>query len=214
MTLLCFIAVLAVACKKSDDRMTANMFELKLKAASQRANKLMQEKHGKSGRIGDAMTADQTGSFMTEADAIQIVQPLIEPSAAFLQTNYNINIYNYFPAGSPKIAQIGAMAMRLNQLEMQGISIDTSNSSAWFTSQTEVGLSQANGEILTRAQGPTVNDCAIDALGIPAPLIYNSPSNWTRGAILRAVWNLATRTMSMIGVAMAVYDFGSCMNWW
>ena len=211
-TLLFSSAVLMVGCKKSDDRMTAKLFESKLKAASQTAHRLMQQNHGKSGRIGEAMTAGETSSFMTEAEAIQIVQPLIEPSAAFLQSNYDINIYDYFPAGSPKIALIGALAMRLNQLDMQGKSIDTSNANSWFVPQIEV-VDQANGEILSYVS-PNLADCSLQALGIPSSLINNSVKNWSRSAILTAAANLLARTLTWVGQAIAIYDFGDCMGWW
>jgi hypothetical protein len=211
-TFLFSLAVLSLGCKKSDDRMTAAMYESKLKEASQQAHRLVQEKHAKSGKIGEAMTAQETASFMTESEAVQIVQPLIDPSIAFLQSNYDINILNYFPAGSPKIAQIGALAMRLNQLEMQGKSVDTSNFINWFVPQIEVE-NQANGEILSYAQ-PSLADCALDALGIPAALIVGSAKNLTRAAILKAAATLVARTMTWIGTAIAIYDFGSCMDWW
>ena len=211
-TLLFFFAVLSSGCKKGNEPMTAKLYESKLKEASQKANRLMQQKHVKSGKIGEAMTTEQTASFMTESEAVQIIQPLIEPSAAFLQSNYDINIYNYLPPGSPKIAQIGALAMRLNQLEMQGKSIDTSAFENWFVPQVEL-VSQANGEILSYAQ-PTIVDCALDALGIPAALIVGSAKNLTRAALLKAASKLVSRTIGWISAAIAVYDFGSCMEWW
>src|SRR6476646_4511763 len=131
-TLFFFAAILSIGCRKSDERMTAKIYAAKLKEASQQAKRLMDQKQAKSGKIGEAMTAEQTSSFMTESDAMQIVQPLIAPSVAFLQSNYDINIYDYFPPGSPGIAQIGAMAFRLNQFEPEGKSIDTSNANFWF----------------------------------------------------------------------------------
>jgi len=212
MTFLFSSAVLMVGCKKTDDRMTAMLFESKLKEASQTAHRLMQQKHVKSGRIGEAMTAEETASFMTQTEAVQIVQPLIEPSAAFLQTNYDINIYNYFPAGSPNIARIGALAMRLNQLEMQGKSIDTSNFNNWFVPQIEV-VDQANGEILSYVQ-PSLKDCALEALGVPAAVLVGSEKSLTRAAILKAAISLLSITVSWVAQAIAIYDFGSCMDWW
>jgi hypothetical protein len=209
--LLCCV-VMVVACKKSDDRMTAKAFESKLKEASQKANRLMQQKHAKSGKIGEAMTAEETASFMTESEAIQIVQPVIESSVAFLQSNYDINIYDYLPAGSPKIAQIGALALRLNQLEMQGKSIDTSGFDNWFTPKIEM-VSQANGEVLSYAQ-PSLADCSLDALGIPAALIVGSAQNLTRSALIKAAAKLAVKSLGWIASGIAIYDFGSCMGWW
>ena len=173
----------------------------------------MEDKRAKSGKAGEVMTAGETASFMNENDAIQIVQPMIEPSAEFLQSNYDINIYEYFPAGSPKIAQIGALALRLNQFEQMGQTIDTTNAEQWFMPPLEM-ISQANGEILNNATRPSIVDCALDALGIPAALIVGSAKNLTRVALLKAAKKLVARTIGWIGAAIAIYDFGDCMEWW
>jgi len=211
-TLFFCFAILSIACKKNNEQMTAKLFESKLKKASQEAHKLMREKGVKSGKIGDAMTAEQTTSFMSNEEASQIIQPVIGSSVDFLQYNYDINIYDYFPPGSPKIAQIGALAFRLNQLEMQGKSIDTSAFDNWFVPG-ELVESQASGEILSYAQ-PSIVDCALDALGIPAALIVGSAKNLTRVALIKAAKKLVARTIGYIGAAIAIYDFGDCMGWW
>ncbi|HYJ37523.1 MAG TPA: hypothetical protein VEV87_02860, partial [Chitinophagaceae bacterium] len=122
-------------------------------------------------------------------------------------------IYEHLPAGSPKIAQIGALAMRLKQLEDQGQSIDTSQVNLWFLPPIEM-VSQANGEILTNAQNPSIFDCAMDALGIPAGLLIGSAKELSRTALIKAAKKLATRTLGWIGVGIAIYEFGDCMNWW
>ena len=61
---------------------------------------------------------------------------------------------------------------------------------------------------------PSVFDCAMDALGIPAGLILGSAKNLTQGALLKAAKKLATRTLGWIGAGIAIYEFGDCMNWW
>lgn len=213
-TLIFCIAVFSMGCRKnSDGKLSANVLEAKLKQASQSANRLMQNKHVRLGRGVEAMTTFENTGFMTEEEATQIVQPLINPSASFLQSYYEINIYEYFPAGDPRIAQIGAMATRLKQLEDQGQSIDTSQGNAWFLPPVEV-ISQANGELLTNATQPSVLDCAMEALGIPVALIMGSAKSFSRAALIKAAKKLLFRTVGWIGAAVMIYDFGDCMEWW
>ena len=213
-TLFFCCTVISMGCRKNQDgNFTARLFEAKLKEASKNANRLMESKRARLGKVGEAMTTSEVASFMTEEEATQLAQPLIEPSVAFLQGYYDINIYEYLPVGSPKIAQIGALAMRLKQLEDQGQTIDTSQSNFWFVPPIEI-VSQANGEILSNAQNPSIFDCAMDALGIPAGLLVGSLKEYTRAAIIKAAKKLATRTLGWIGVGIAIYEFGDCMNWW
>jgi hypothetical protein len=199
--------------KNTDGNLSAKLFEAKLRQACQQADRLLEQKRAKMGRVGEDMTTPEVAGFMTEAEANQIVQPLIDPSVQFLQSYYEINIYEYLPAGSPKIAQIGAFAMRLKQLEDQGKSIDTSSYNYWFVPPVEM-VSQANGEILTNAQNPSVFDCAMDALGIPAGLLIGSAKDLSKAALIKAARKLATRFIGWIGVGIAIYEFGDCMNWW
>jgi len=213
-TLFICCTLMIMGCRKnSDGKFAAKLFETKLKQACQEANRLMEIKRAKSGRVGEAMTTEDYVGFMNEIEADQIVQPLIEPSAQFLQSYYEINIYEYLPVGSPKIAQIGALAMRLQQLEDQGQSIDTSAAAYWFVPPVEM-VSQANGEMLTNAANPSIFDCALDALGIPAGILLGAAKSYTRAALIKAARKLATRTLGWIGVGIAIYEFGDCMNWW
>ena len=214
-TLFFCLSVCSMGCKKDNDgKLSADVLESKLKQACKKANLIMDGKRPKSGRIGEAMVTSETLSFMTETEATQIVQPLISPSASFLQSYYEINIYEYFPAGDPRIAQIGAMATRLKQLEDQGQSIDTSQGNSWFVPPIEI-VSQANGELLTNATAPpSIIDCALDALGIPAGLLIGSAKSLSKAALIKAAKKLATRLVGWIGAAIAIYDFGDCMEWW
>lgn len=60
----------------------------------------------------------------------------------------------------------------------------------------------------------TIVDCAMEALGVPSGLILGSAKNLTTKAILKAAKKLATRTVGWLGAAVAVYEFGDCMNYW
>lgn len=81
-----------------------------------------------------------------------------------------------------------------------------------YSTDTYIDLNLLNGKYL--AKEPTVLDCAMDALGIPAGLILGSAKNLTQGALLKAAKKLATRTLGWIGAGIAIYEFGDCMEWW
>jgi hypothetical protein len=203
-----------MGCRKdSDSNITASLFEAKMKKTSTNIHQLLEEKRIRYGKDREVMTTADQESFMNESEATQMVQPLIDPSASFLQSYYNINIYEYFPAGSPNIARLGAIALRFKQMEEQGLAVDTNQVDSWFPSAPEL-VSQANGELLTNVAEASVVECALEALGIPAALIVGSAKSLSRAALLKAARKLLTRTVGWIGVAIMIYDFGDCMNWW
>ena len=194
------------------NRLSVMELEEKLIQAAQKANHFILERRAKREKNPELMITSETVESLTEPEAIQIVQPLIDPSVSFLQGYYDINIYQYFPAGSPEIARLGALALRFKQLEDQGKAIDTSQMNTWFGDN----VAQANNvdpEILSSI-APSILDCAMDALGIPAALIVESAKSLSRAALIKAATKLASRTLGWISLGIAIYEFGDCMDWW
>ena len=182
--------------------------------AAKKANHFMLEKQARKEKNAEMMITAETVAILTEPEAIQIVQPLIQPSASFLQDYYDINIYQYFPVGSPEIARLGALGLRFKQLEDQGKAVDTSQMNSWFNDYA-VQPNSENIEILSNmAPDPSIFDCAMDALGIPAALIVGSAKSISRAALIKAATKLASRTLGWISLGIAIYEFGDCMNWW
>lgn len=60
----------------------------------------------------------------------------------------------------------------------------------------------------------SIVDCALGALGVPAGLIVGAAGSTSTKALLKAARKLATRALGWVGAAYAIYDFGSCMEWW
>jgi hypothetical protein len=146
--------------------------------------------------------------LINEDQAIKIIAPLVESSALYLKTQYDINVYDYFYPGDPEIAQIGAFALRLEDAAAKGLVIDQNQLDAWLN---ELHLSTNGNAIVPQSR---VVDCALDALGIPAAMIMGAvSSSMTKAAVLKAVRKLATRVLGWVGVAIAVVDFASCMDW-
>ena len=59
-------------------------------------------------------------------------------------------------------------------------------------------------------------DCAMQAIGITAvgELISNGLKSMTKSAVKKVLKKVATRYLGWVGAAIAVYEFGDCMEWW
>lgn len=172
---------------------------------------------------------------ISEEQAVEIVQPLNQPSADFVFDYYGIKVNDFFAHGDPRIAMLGVFALEVKKLEDQGISIDT-NVIDFNIGQIDQTLidSQQNGlnstntiKINERFVKPLTNtmyrrvepsisllegsNCAISSLGIPLSFIVGSAKSYSIKAILKAARKLATRTLGFIGAAAVVYDLSICL---
>jgi len=212
---LLLFTLLLISCQKGNEaskkEVTFEELQNKFKQASVKANQLLKSKIPTPGNTGLDYQNENPNPVMTEEEAEVLVTPLIEPSADFLSSYYDINVLEYFPAGDPEIARLGALAIRFKQLEDQGLAVDTLQ----FDEAIE-GLNALNLGIATESVGPdpSIVDCAIDALGIPAGLIVGSAKDMSRKALIKAAKKLASRTLGWIGLGIAIYEFGDCMDWW
>jgi hypothetical protein len=172
---------------------------------------------------GSPVTGLEDPITLTDAEALSVVQPLIEPSASYLSSEYNINVYADLAPGDPGIAQLGALALKLTQLEMQNKSLNPVDVDNWNVGGTpiqpieamSIGSNPGGPELMGfAASEPSILDCALDALGIPAGMIVGAAKDTSRKALLKAAKKLATRTLGIIGAAIAIYEFGDCMDWW
>lgn len=123
---------------------------------------------------------------------------MIDPSASFLSSYYDINIYEYISAGDPEIAHLGALGLRFKQLEEQGLAVDTLQMDIALNS-----MSFTNSVAVSNiVPDPTIFDCAMSALGIPAGLIVGSAKDMSRKALIKAAKKLASRTLGWIGLEL------------
>lgn len=60
---------------------------------------------------------------------------------------------------------------------------------------------------------PDYYDCLLRAVGIDAVIeLFNGKV--TKEIAKKAIRKVVGRTMGWVGAAIAVYEFGSCMNWY
>jgi hypothetical protein len=84
------------------------------------------------------------------------------------------------------------------------------------------GVSLLTGEFhvsdIAQAIRPSsqVFDCAMQALGISVvfELMEKGIEKMGKAAVRKLLAKVATKYLSWVGVAIAVYEFGDCMDWW
>jgi hypothetical protein len=61
-----------------------------------------------------------------------------------------------------------------------------------------------------------VFDCAMQALGINVvfELMGKGIEKMGKAAVRKLLTKVAVKYLSWVGVAIAVYEFGDCMDWW
>ena len=101
-------------------------------------------------------------------------------------------------------------AYKIDQLNNQGIDIIDLEIGYNYTTGTYLDSNKIN----SYKMDDSIVDCALDALGVPAGLIVGSAKNLGRKALLKAARKLATRMLGWVGAAVAIYEFGDCMDWW
>jgi len=160
--------------------------------------------------------------LLTEEEAEAIIQPVYDPTANYLLQNYDLNIFDFFQPGDPRIAVAGALAVRLDCLDGRNTYVDTSfielNPNAYIFNPTTYGSVMAPGEIGT---SPGWYDCALRAFGIEAVVGFGQSnlsgaikSMMKKSALRKMILKIATRSLGIIGAAIAMYEFGDCMDWW
>jgi hypothetical protein len=174
----------------------------------------------KRGNLGlSAQNDTMVSTIFTEDEAIAIIQPLINPTVAYLQQNYDLNIHEYLAPGDPNIAIAGSAALRLDALELENRYADTSIINVFELNSG--GL--ISGQIISNMADNEEDwyDCALRSLGIEAAVKmfdsgFSSVAKTTikKKALRKMVTKIATRTLGVIGAAIAIYEYGDCMEWW
>lgn len=132
-----------------------------------------------------------------------------------MQQNYEIDLSQYFTSeNDPRIALVGQAVLRLEQLELENKTIDTT----WFD---EPLILNSFTNINNFVDDPDTFDCAMRSLGISAAVeLFNSgvsavaKATVRKKAIRKVITKIASRTLGVIGAAWAIYEFGECMEWW
>jgi hypothetical protein len=83
-------------------------------------------------------------------------------------------------------------------------------------------ISFLTGELHTVSNGiqihlqSDVGTCLLHAVGFGAAyeLMRNGITKMSKSAVKRLLIKIATKYLSWVGIAIAVYEFGDCMDWW
>lgn len=106
----------------------------------------------------------------------------------------------------PRIALVGLFLLAAENGEKGTVAINFAQ--AFGTSSYAHSTSAFNPAV-----GPSVTDCMIKAVGIDVVLEFVN-GNVTKAIAKKAIKKIATRVLGYIGAAIAVYEFGSCMEWY
>lgn len=79
----------------------------------------------------------------------------------------------------------------------------------------------SNTMMMAEESGDDWYDCALRSIGIEAAVKFFSDgassaakSSIKKKVLRKMVTKIATRTLGVVGAAIAVYEFGDCMDWW
>ena len=76
-------------------------------------------------------------------------------------------------------------------------------------------FSELSNEITNRV-GPTVMGCLLEAVGVTAimEILENGIEKMGKSAVKKLLKKVASKYLGFVGGALAIYDFGECMDWW
>jgi hypothetical protein len=165
---------------------------------------------------------DETiSTLLTEEEAITLVTPTITPTISYVQYKYGINLLDYFGQNDPNIAMVGYALLRLEQLESQEMTLDTTVSDGSIQ-VSSIGLKSSNLIVMEdQPQPPNLYDCALRSVGIEAiiklfesGITLSAKALLTNKALRKVIIKVSSRTLGFVGAAVAIYQFGDCMQWY
>ncbi|NDW12237.1 hypothetical protein D0T50_04955 [Bacteroides sp. 214] len=109
-----------------------------------------------------------------------------------------------------KLIEAGLIIIAVEEEAEKGVEvIDTFDNVSLLT-----GLEKCpDDQTVTRSQ---VFNCALQAVGITAigELMQKGIASMSRSAVKTALRKIVAKYLGWVGAAIAVYEFGDCMNWW
>lgn len=229
--LLLIISSFFLSCEKeSDDRITLSQMLALYKEADVKLKKIKSKKIERYMNLpGDKSAVLPPDFTITEQEAIEVLTPLINSTPTYLSQNHQIDVFEFVSSyNDPKIAAMGAIAIRLDYLYTQGKVLDSNSIDL-------IGIKPldpiAKGGLINNTENigverimyaqPDLWDCAIRAFGIAAIAEYFSGNldekakkKALKGTMKKTLFKVASRTISWVGWGIALYEFGDCMETW
>lgn len=179
-------------------------FELLVKNTTPKIKHLMDE-HPAVLKNPDLL--DQKSVQKLEKEVNTLLQPLVYSTRKLLKT-YEVEeeylIQEFTDPNDPRIALVGLLLLAAESQEKQGVALNFAQAFGTFGYAQDAQLSEAK---------PDWVDCMIIAVGIDAVVEFLK-GNVTEAIAKKAIKKIASRTMGLLGAAVALYEFGSCMEWY
>jgi hypothetical protein len=178
-------------------------FERALDKATINLGEIM--KSGGSGLQSDRMIRLESKKSRQQIQSI--LEPVIHQSVELLKTYGVSDAFlekELGNANDPRLVLIGAL---IAQAERAGVK-------AHHTYQAQLAdFAFFFQEITQTEDKPDWMECMLVAVGVDA-IIEFAKGNVTEAIAKKAIRKIASRTLGWVGVALALYEYGNCMEWY
>jgi len=180
-------------------------FEAVVKTTTPRIGKLMEkfpealsEKGSLNGEKGMALEREIRQVLIPMVDGTKILLKGYNVEESYLQAEFQ-------DSNDPRIALVGLMILAAERQEGEAVALNFAQAfGALGYAQQETTLEEAKKDWV---------DCLIVAVGIDVVVDFLK-GNITEALAKKAIKKIASRTLGVVGAAIAAYEFGSCMGWY
>ena len=136
----------------------------------------------------------------------EILTPLVKGSKELLKS-YGINesdfLEEFADLNDPRIAFVGLMILSADKKKEKDNLVSINYASFFVASAYAINMDME----------PDWYDCMLRSVGIDAVVeLFNGKV--TKAIAKKAIRKIASRTLGWVGAAIAVYEFGDCMDWY
>ena len=180
-----------------------NEFEVALSEAGKGLEKLMQTKSSDTHSERALWIEDEQRNGQLRS----LLKPILSKSISLLETYGITQDFVEKELGDPNDPRIVVIGVWLAETERRGLlarhthHVQRADFGFFFQEKT---LSEDR---------PDWMDCMIIAVGVDA-IIEFAKGNVTEAIAKKAIRKIASRTLGWVGVALALYEYGSCMEWY
>jgi hypothetical protein len=150
---------------------------------------------------------DQKSVQKLEKEVNSLLQPLVHSTKNLLKWYEVEEEYlnqEFTDPNDPRIALVGLFLLAAESKEKQGVALNFAQAFGTLSYAQDAQLSEAK---------PDWVECMITAVGIDAVIEFLK-GNVTEAIAKKAIKKIASRTMGLLGAAVALYEFGNCMGWY
>lgn len=189
--------------RKANREMILGDFERALDKAANNLGEVM--KSGGAGVQSDKMTTPE--SKIRRQQIQSILEPVIHQSAELLKTYGISEAFLEKELGDPDDPRLVLIGVWIARAERTGLK-------AQHTYQAQLAdFAFFFQEITQTEDKPDWMECMLVAVGVDA-IIEFAKGNVTEAIAKKAIRKIASRTLGWVGVALALYEYGNCMEWY